>query len=71
MAKTFEETYAMRSRHFQCLGDAGAALADAFAEGDVENRQNIGAAVVRAMTHCLIEKHGWTLTEVAAALIKP
>lgn len=69
--KSFAETYTMRSRHFQRLGDAGEALADAFAEGDVENRQNIGANALRAMTHCLIEKHGWTLSDVAAALIKP
>lgn len=69
--KTYAETYAMRSRHYQLLGKIGKLMADAFTEGDVENQRDIAAHAQKAMVHYLIEQRGYTLGDLATALIKP
>lgn len=68
--KSFEETYTMRSRHYQLLGQIGELMADAFMEGDLENQRDIAANCQRAMVHYLIEKRGYSLGEIASALLK-
>lgn len=68
--KTYDEAYTMRSRHYQLLGEIGKLMADAFMEADRENQQNIAANAQRAMTHYLIENRGYTLDQVAAAILK-
>lgn len=55
--KTFAETYTMRSRHFRLLGEAAKLLAEAYMEGDKENRESISESVHQAMLHSLSEHH--------------
>lgn len=68
--RTYDETYTMRSRHYQLLGEIGKLMADAFMEGDMENQRYIAAHAQKAMTHYLIEQRGYTLEQVASALLK-
>ena len=66
MTKTFAETYTMRSRHYQLLGEAGRMLAQAFREADLENQQAIKDNAFEAMVHSLVEHHGYTREEITA-----
>lgn len=55
MPKTYAETYAMRSRFYQLLGEAGKLLALAYCEGDKENQEAIKELAFDAMAHSLVE----------------
>lgn len=63
--RSFAETYAMRSRFFQLLGKAGEILAEAYTQADLENQVDIAALAFKAMSHSLIEHHGYTAEELA------
>lgn len=58
-AKSFAETYAMRSTFWRLLGDAGKALAEAYTQADLENRADIKDLAFDAMVRSLIEHHGY------------
>lgn len=62
--KTFAETYAMRSEFFVLLGEAGMLLAEAYTQADRENQLEIKELIFEAMTHSLVEHHGYTREEV-------
>ena len=62
--KTFAETYTMRSRFFQLLGEAAKGVADAYREADRENQRNIHAMTAAAVNHSLVEHHGYTRDEL-------
>lgn len=62
--RSYAETYTMRSRFFRLMGEAGKVLADAYCEGDLENQAVIKDAAFEAMTHSLVEHHGYTRQEV-------
>lgn len=64
MEKSFDQTYAARSRFFQILGAAGKMLADAYTQADLENQQDIGRLIFEAMSHSLVEHHGYTRDEI-------
>lgn len=61
---TFDQTYTMRSRFFQLLGAAGKLLADAYAEADRENQKSMKTLAFEAMTHSLVEHHGYDRSEI-------
>lgn len=63
-SKTYAETYAMRSRFFQLLGEAGKMLADAYREADLDNQAAIKDLAFDAMRHSLIEHHGYAAEEL-------
>jgi hypothetical protein len=67
MSKTFAETYTMRSRHYQLLGEAGKMLAQAYLEADHENQEAIKAHVLEAMVHSLVEHHRLTREDIHGA----
>ena len=63
--KTFAETYTMRSRFWQSLGEIGKALADTYAyDADLQNRAAIKELVFDAMVHSLVEHHGYKPDEI-------
>jgi hypothetical protein len=66
-ARSYPETYDMRSRHYQLLGQVGMLMADAFMQADSENQRDIGANVLQAMQHHLIEINGYTAEDLAKA----
>lgn len=63
--RTFAETYAMRSRFYQLLGEAGKALADAYREADRENQIAIKELAFDAMKHWLVENYRYPADEIA------
>lgn len=64
--KSFDETYTMRSRFFQLLGEAGKMVANAFREADLENQREIHTLTANAARHSLHEHHGYTFAELPA-----
>lgn len=59
MPESYAETYTMRSRFYQLLGEAGKMLANAYCEADSENQAAIKELAFDAMTHSLIEHHSY------------
>ncbi|AHE53707.1 hypothetical protein NX02_09935 [Sphingomonas sanxanigenens DSM 19645 = NX02] len=63
--KTFAETYTMRSRFWQALGEIGKAMANAYAfDADLDNRAAIKELAWDAMVHSLIEHHDFKPEEL-------
>jgi len=63
--KSFAETYTMRSRFWQGLGEVGKAMADLYAfDADLDNRAAIKELAFDAMVHSLVEHHGFKPDEI-------
>lgn len=62
---TYAETYAMRSRFYQLLGEAGKMLATAYREADAENQASIKELAFDAMKHWLVENYRYPAEEIA------
>ena len=59
-AKSFAETYTMRSTFWRLLGEAGKLLADAYTQADLENQAAIKELAFDAMLHSLVEHYRYT-----------
>jgi len=63
--KTFAETYTMRSRFYQTLGQGAKALADTYVfDADLENRAAFKELIWDAVVQSLIEHHGFREDEI-------
>ncbi|GGB09096.1 hypothetical protein GCM10011491_41320 [Brucella endophytica] len=62
--RTYAEKYAMRSRFYQILGEAGKLLADAYTQADAENQAGIKDMAFDAMVASLVEHHGYDQSEI-------
>jgi len=62
--RTFAEAYTMRSTFFRLLGEAGKVLADAYTQADLQNQAEIKDLITEAMTHSLVEHHGYSREEI-------
>jgi len=63
--KTFAETYTMRSRFYQGLGEAAKALADTYTyDTDADNRAAFKELIWDAVCHSLVEHHGFKAEEL-------